>query len=161
MTELLKLFSPLTAYKVEVFQKASTIVQRKNGFELPYTHTVINLLQNFEQLSLLPLKKEMFVPYLPHTDELEIEEDYDDYELAPRKVLFEGFEKYKSFVEFGDFQIGFLKNNSVSLATSSSHVEIHNCSVKDFINHIDKYNETATNKIEIKVTENFVKRISG
>lgn len=85
MTELLKLFSPLTSYKVEVFMKAAEIIEQENfknfharavtpeGRNRQLSAIAIPLLQNFEQLSLLLLKKEHFVcevekPVEPITD---------------------------------------------------------------------------------------------
>lgn len=179
MTELLKIFSPLTAYKVEVFMKAAEIHRiNSHPFAIDkkdHTGQLIichRLLQNFEQLSLLPLKKEMFVCEVEEPKPMPemlgglYNEKLREYRAALSHLLFEGFE-----MKSGSKNIGWFinKSSAIELFDNSGDWQIwmnetiiahpESTTIKDLIYHLDKYNETASSKISITPTESWVKRI--
>lgn len=131
-----------------------------------YWHNVAKILQSYETFKQKKLSKEMFcVDEHAFTNPMDGEQDIKMYELAQSKVIFEGFEITGNANPI-PHQSVWLNDHlfiQFSFVTTICHTNNRNTvespTIGDLFTEIERYNRTATSKIELKFTPNILKEL--
>lgn len=164
--QLLKLINPVHLLSCDEWMKVDELLNPQEHFLAAKKAYAFDLSKRYEEIGKLPLTKEMFiaskeVPEVIGTFKYDFKNETETY-TESQKVLFAGFRHWAEAkaIYCNDYAIC-----SVSFSYSLQKLFIEgdfvckNPTIRDLVYHIDKYNETATQKIEIHVTEAFVKMI--
>lgn len=170
--QLLNILNPVRRLTVAEWIQIAEIIQYKSdkyydkGFDV--TRLIfVKLMQRLEELTKKQLTKKDFVceveqPKLENYGggySMELLKQFKQlestYEAAQREVIFEGFEKLNDESVHVSGHLFIVGNGYLFVETN----RVYQATLFDLIYHVTKYNETATTKIELKFTPDFVNKL--
>lgn len=177
MNTLLPLLNPAGNLTVEKAEEIARLIcnERERFTYGDQDGETIRLIKSYEKFKEKKLSKEMFVcevehPVLKEANDFNILGTTDyyhkkaDYIAAERKVIFEGFEVMGDVAWIKQIRstrdvVRILFNPEFSILYSFFGTRIKKATIGDLFTEIERYNRTATSKIELKFTENVLKEL--